>query len=69
MINKINNKEVNEMIKSFSNTEYGLESAIYKIDKGFSVSMKDVDSGEILPTITIFKTIEDAELYAKKIIN
>jgi hypothetical protein len=49
---------------SFKNERLGIESSIHEHAKGFSVSLKDLDSGNYLPSIKIFRDIEAASKYA-----
>lgn len=47
--------------------ENGMSASVYKIDKGYSVVLKDENSGNKMPTIRIFPTLLEARNYAKTI--
>jgi hypothetical protein len=47
-------------IFSKTDCEAGTQANVYPHADGFSVSLKDLDSGEILPYITIFPTLARA---------
>jgi len=59
-----------KIIKKYTNKEYGIESHVVKIDRGFSVTLKDLDSGEFLETSYIYpnEKEKDAHKRAKKIV-
>lgn len=54
------------LIKTFANEENGIEAIVTEIASGFSVAIKDTDSGEFFPTINIYKTKEQALTVAEK---
>jgi len=57
-----------EILNTFANVEAGIESYVTYHDRGFAVSLKDVDSGEFMDIVNIYPKIEDAVAYAKKIV-
>lgn len=60
--------EKTEILKKFTNKEDATQSIVAKVRQGFSVVLKDLDSGEILPQAKIFKDMKKAVVYAKKIV-
>ena len=60
--------EKTKILKTFKNKADGVEAIVAKIDKGFSVVLKDMDSGNTLPLAQIFKTEADAMKRAKEIV-
>lgn len=57
--------ETTQPIDIIENKEAGTEIHISKVAKGFSVAVKDVDSGEFLPTVKIYPTEEQARNVAR----
>ena len=55
-------------VATFTNKKDGIESAVTKTSKGFSVTLKDIDAGEVLPTAKIFKDKKEAIAYAKLLV-
>lgn len=53
----------------FTNDEYGIVSTVIPTARGFVVELQDVDSGEWLPSMRIYKPADkDAAIaYAKRI--
>ena len=64
------NKEQNEMIQySAKNEEDMVEVNVVLLNSGkFSVSLKDLDANEVIPTMFIFDNIDDAIAKADEII-
>jgi hypothetical protein len=56
------------IIAQYQNNEYGIESIVHQIGAfKFSVSLKDIDANEILPTQFFYKDLGSAIEHAKKI--
>lgn len=55
------------VIATFHDDESNLDVQVVKIDTGYSVSILDIDSGEILPSILIFNDEVHAVEKAKRI--
>jgi hypothetical protein len=55
-------------MKTFTNTEYGVESQVTPHSKGFAVRLLDTDAGEYVDQVTIYKNEDDAVSYAKKLV-
>jgi len=54
-------------IESFVNESEGTEVRVFEIEKGYSVTLKDLDSGIVFPSATIFPhTMTDARNKAIK---
>lgn len=70
IIQKINKflLEKTIIIKIYKNKKDGIESHVAKVEKGYSVSLKDTDADEFLGTSKIFPKEKDAHKYAKEII-
>ncbi len=58
-----------EIIASFKNEEDQVISYVTIGKNGFHVSMKDIDSGEYLPYVSIIPNKDQAIEKAKKIVN
>jgi len=58
-------------LPTFVNDDDGMESSVHRHDKGYSVTLKDADSGERIPIIKIFPhdQLDKAIAYAKRIAN
>ena len=57
-----------EIIKTFTNEADGMSAIVNKMSKGFSVVVRDNDSGEYLDTIRIYPNVEDALKKAQEIL-
>ena len=55
------------VIQKFENKEYGIESYVTLGTNGFHVSIKDMDAGEFLPMVNIYKDEKVAISKAKDI--
>lgn len=53
----------------FSNKIDGVEAHVTKHEKGYAVTLKDSDSGEYIPSISVCPTLGQAIVKAKKIVN
>lgn len=51
-----------------TNIDTGIAAAVYDHARGFSVSLKDMDSGEYLPTVRIFEEYDAACAYARSLV-
>ena len=60
--------EATKIIKVYKNKEYGIEAHVAKVDRGFSVSLKDTDAGEYVGINHIFPKEKDAHKKAKQIV-
>lgn len=49
-----------EIIKEYHHKEDGVSVIVAKIDKGFSVTLKDTDCGEYLGICHIYNNLNDA---------
>lgn len=56
-------------IATFENKEDGTKTYVVKGKDGFHVAMQDTDSGEFLPSVTIYKNEADAIAAAESIVN
>ena len=56
-----------QIIKEYKHEADGVSIIVAKIDRGFSVTLKDTDCGEYLGTCHIFQTQEAAISKAEKI--
>ena len=59
---------MSQIIKTFCNEEDGVKSIVTPHEKGFCVSVQDMDSGEYLDTHFIYDTEEKAIQKASEII-
>ena len=59
--------EATPVIATFNDEEHGIEARVAKIDKGYSLTIKDTDSGDVLPTANIYPTEAEAIAKAKKV--
>ncbi len=51
----------NAILKTFTNTEDGLEATVRVADSGgFGVTLKDLDSGEFVPVVHFYLDFDDA---------
>jgi hypothetical protein len=55
-------------MKTFTNTEYGIESQVTPHSKGFAVALRDTDADAYLGEVRIYKTEDDAITYAQKLV-
>jgi hypothetical protein len=55
-------------MKTFKNTEYGIEAHLVAHSKGFAVSLMDTDSGEFVNEVRIYANEADAIAYAQKLV-
>lgn len=55
---------MNKLISTIEDVENGIKVVLGENNRGFTVQIVDVDSGETLPTMKIFKTLEAAREYA-----
>ena len=55
-------------LATFKNEEDGVESRVYKVASGFSVSVHDNDADESVQTFIIFKSKHAAIAKAKEIV-
>ena len=56
------------IIATFNNDEAGIATIVAAIDNGrYSVVLKDIDSGEIFPSIKIYPTLDAAMVSAADI--
>lgn len=53
---------------TFENKEYGISAIVKAITSGFSVTLRDDEAGEYLPSAVIYKTEELAIAAAKKLV-
>ncbi len=67
MVEENNSSTGATMIKTFENEETGMAACMNNHEDGFSVTLKDLDSGEFVPTVKIFPELETAIEYAKGI--
>lgn len=59
-----------KIIKEYTNEDLGIKSIIKQLkDKRFSVILKDLESGNILPVVRFYEEIEPAIYYARHIVN
>ena len=58
--------EATKILKTFTNAEYDIEAVVAKITGGFSVAIKDTDSGEYFPMAKIYQTEAQAMAMAEK---
>ena len=60
---------MNDTIVTFTDTENNVESRVIKISNGYSVTLKDLDSGEVVPFGRIYTAdkVNEAIAYAKTI--
>jgi hypothetical protein len=49
------------------NIDDGLEAVVAKIDRGYSVTLRDTDADETMPVALIFANVEDAIAKADEI--
>lgn len=56
-----------EILQTFTNEFSGMQALVSANIKGFAVALKDLDSGETLPTIAIFPTLDRALAWAKEV--
>lgn len=70
MIKRVNRTvfEATKIIKVYKNKEYGIEAHVAKVERGFSVSLKDTDAGEFVGINHIFPKEKDAHKKAKQIV-
>lgn len=54
-----------EIIKTFTNEETGMSAIVNLMSKGYSVVLKDNDSGMFFDSIRIFDDVEKACSYAE----
>ena len=57
------------VLHTFENKEEGLTAFVNEHVKGFSVTMKDEDSGEWVPFATIYPNVDAAIASAKKAVS
>lgn len=58
-----------KILKEFTNVETGMMSMVVENTvSGFNVVLKDMDSGECVPFVSIHKTMESAEAKAAEIV-
>jgi hypothetical protein len=57
-----------EVLHTFKDEENGIQVDVAKVSQGYSVSMKDVDAGETVPTVKIYKTEAQAVDAAQKLV-
>jgi len=55
-----------KIIETFRNEEDGTEARVAKVEKGYSVTLKDLDSGEVVPVANIYPDLETAIMKAKE---
>jgi hypothetical protein len=56
-------------IATYENTETGMKTYVTAGAKGFHVSMQDLDSGEFISAVTIYKNAADAIAKAKEVLS
>ena len=59
--------EKTKILKIYKNKDLGFEAHVAKVEKGFSVVIKDTDAGEFLDSAKIFPDEKSAHKEAKKI--
>lgn len=57
-----------KVLHTFTNKRAATQSRVAKISRGYSVTLKDLDSGEVLPTGKIFPDLARAIKYAKTVL-
>jgi hypothetical protein len=56
-------------MKTFTNTEYGIESMVVaQYQGGYAVDLRDTDADMRVGDIRIFKTEDEAVAYAKELV-
>lgn len=57
-----------KVVKTFTNQEDGVRAEVSKIETGYSVALRDLDSGEVVGTVLIYKELDKAIAKAKDIV-
>jgi hypothetical protein len=57
-----------ELIHTFTNAEYGMESKVYKNERGYSVTLRDMEVDRTLNAVLTFPTEEAAVAQAKRLV-
>lgn len=60
---------MSEVIKEIINVELGISALVVKGHFGFHLVIKDIDSGEHLPTVMVYNDVERAINNAIKVAN
>jgi len=63
-----NGTNMNKILKTLENVEYGIEVTIRANHKGYAVKLRDTDADEYLPEIRIYPTLDAAIQYAEKLV-
>lgn len=56
------------IIHTCANHDYGIEARVARLDDGrYSVTLRDLDAGEVLPHARIYPDLERAAAYARSL--
>jgi hypothetical protein len=67
-LNMATNYIETKILATLTNVEDGMEAIVAQITYGFSVVVRDIDSGMIFPQVFVYKTEAEAMVKAQKVL-